>query len=70
VTWVDDIFVEGEDLDQQIFQSDQIIDWESDHRPIFDVVLNADDSIRCRAAFDDTTSSVFPTRNLSKMVSK
>lgn len=70
VTWVDDTFAEGESLYEQIFQSEQIIDWESDHTPDFDVVLDADQSIRCRVSFDDMAGVVYPNRNLSKLVSK
>lgn len=70
VTWANDTFVEGEELYERIFQSEEIIDWESDHTPDFDVVLDADQSIRCRVSFDDMAGVVYPNRNLSKLVSK
>lgn len=66
VTWKDDYFVEGEELYAKIFQSNEIVDWESEI-PDFDVVLDEDPVIRCRASYDDMAGTVFPNRKLSKL---
>ncbi len=68
VTWVKDGFIEGEELYEELFMTDNLVNWEHDME--ITVELDSDHMIKCQVRWSDNAGIVYPARNLEKMEQK
>lgn len=69
VTWQAQEFLECEDLYDQLFASDDIVDWDAGV-PDLTVILDSDSRIQSRVNWTDEAGLVYPSRNLDKLLEK
>jgi hypothetical protein len=72
VEWKDNYFVNGAEVAEQIFfASSPAMDKNfMDGHPEMNVILNSNPKIKCQAIFEYIAGEIFPTRSLTKLLSK
>lgn len=73
VSWVNDYFIECEELAEKIFfepSEEMQKSWDNGGQPEMSVFLNDNPDIKTQVLFESMASLVYPVRNLDKLKAK
>jgi len=70
VTWENRSFLEGEDIAERLFFSDEFANSEFEDYPDMDVSLVSNPTIKSRVLFEEEVGEIFSARSLDKLLAK